>query len=92
MFQCKDIGQGKDNGSLDLGNVSLRCPAIHPYVKVVNGPFRLHTKEFRDHAMTEQAFEYMLLGAKALAGTGYDVASNKNILAEIHAENSHRQF
>lgn len=26
----QDIAHGKDNGSVDLGNVSLRCPAIHP--------------------------------------------------------------
>ncbi|NHN30616.1 M20 family metallopeptidase [Paenibacillus agricola] len=67
-----DIRIGKDHGSVDLGNVSRRCKAIHPYVKVVDGGELLHTKEFRDQAMAKRAFEGMLLGAKALAWTGYD--------------------
>lgn len=68
-----EITQGKDHGSIDLGNVSLRCPAIHPYVKICDEPHQLHTPEFRDSAMTDTAMTYMLLGAKALAGTGYDL-------------------
>ncbi len=82
----EDIEHGKDNGSLDLGNVSARCPAIHPYVKVVEDRYMLHTEAFRDAAMTEKALDRMLFGAKMLAATAYDAVSDPVILAAIRAE------
>ncbi|MEF3301591.1 M20 family metallopeptidase [Paenibacillus sp. GYB003] len=77
------IGEGQDHGSLDLGNVSRRCPAIHPYVQVIDEPHMLHTPEFRDLAMTERALEGMLLGAKALAATAFDVIAEPSLLQAI---------
>lgn len=82
----EDIQYGKDHGSLDLGNVSRKCPSIHPYVKVIDEPHLLHTKEFRDLAMQPRAFEGMLLGAKVLAWTAYDVASSPALLQAIKSE------
>jgi len=82
----QDIALGKDSGSVDLGNVSLRCPAIHPYVKVIDEYHQLHTAEFRDLAMTDRAMELMLIGAQALATTGYDVCSNDELLSTIQQE------
>lgn len=81
-----DIEYGKDHGSLDLGNVSRHCPTIHPYVKVVDEKHLLHTKEFRDLAMQERAFQGMLLGAKTLAFTAYDVLSNPDKLRAVREE------
>lgn len=81
-----EIQVGKDHGSVDLGNVSKRCPTIHPYVKVTDEKLLLHTKEFRDLAMTDRAFEGMLLGAKALAHTAYDAIVNPNLLSKIKEE------
>lgn len=80
------IHRGKDNGSLDLGNVSRRCPAIHPYVQICEEPFQLHTAEFRDAAMKDEAFARMMTGAKALAGTAFDLISDPALAAEIRAE------
>ncbi|WP_240418614.1 hypothetical protein [Paenibacillus periandrae] len=68
-----DIQSGNDHGSIDLGNVFRHCPAIPPFIQVTHGGELLHTEEFRDQAMTPQAFEGMLLGANALANTAYDV-------------------
>jgi amidohydrolase len=82
----QEIEHGKDNGSVDLGNVSLRCPAIHPYVKVMDENHQLHTTEFRDLAMTDRAMELMLIGAQTLAGTGYDICSHPHLLAGIQHE------
>lgn len=82
----EEIESGKDNGSLDLGNVSVRCPAIHPYVKVVDERYLLHTEAFRDAAMAERALDGMIFGAKMLAGTAFDVASNPELLERIRAE------
>lgn len=82
----QDILPGSDIGSLDLGNVSLQCPAAHPFVRVVDGGHSLHTAEFRDEAMTERAFDRMVLGAKALAAAAYDCASSPERLAAIREE------
>lgn len=81
-----EIEFGKDHGSLDLGNVSRRCPAIHPYVKVVEDRLLLHTEEFRDAAMTERALGRMIFGAKMLAATAYDVFADPALLARIRTE------
>jgi amidohydrolase len=80
------IETGKDNGSLDLGNVSMRCPAIHPYVKVVRERLLLHTEAFRDAAMEDYALDGMLFGAKMLAATAYDVCADPALLARIRSE------
>lgn len=81
-----EITTGADHGSLDLGNVSLRCPAIHPYVKIVEERFLLHTVEFRDAAMTERALERMIFASKMLAATAYDVITKPELLAQIKTE------
>lgn len=81
-----EIHDKGDGGSLDMGNVSQVCPSIHPYIKICDQPFACHTIEFRDAAMTEPAFEGMILGAKTLAYTAYDVLTNKNLLQQIKDE------
>ncbi|GMK39014.1 amidohydrolase [Paenibacillus sp. CCS19] len=80
------IQSGKDNGSLDLGNVSTRCPAIHPYVQVVDQPYQLHTTEFRDAAMQPRAMQGLLFGAKVLAATAYDVCADPALLRQVREE------
>ncbi|MBD3919764.1 M20 family metallopeptidase [Paenibacillus sp. PR3] len=80
------IVSGKDNGSVDLGNVSTRCPAIHPYVQVVDNPYQLHTIEFRDAAMQPRAMQGLLFGAKVLAATAYDVCANPALLRQVREE------
>lgn len=82
----EEIETGKDHGSLDLGNVSIQCPTIHPFVKVVDEKHMLHTKEFRDLALQEPALEAMLFTAKALASTAYEVISSPELLHKIKAE------
>ncbi|MFC3771233.1 M20 family metallopeptidase [Paenibacillus sp. GCM10012303] len=77
------VFSGQDHGSLDLGNVSRRCPAIHPFVQVVDEPFMLHTPEFRDHAMMNRALDGMILGAKALAGAACDAVATPGMLERI---------
>ncbi|WP_159883706.1 M20 family metallopeptidase [Paenibacillus puerhi] len=79
----EEIQVGKDHGSLDLGNVSRHCPAIHPYVKVIDEKHLLHTAEFRDKAQQPRAYTGMLLGAKALAMTACEVATSPELLALI---------
>ncbi|WP_442604105.1 M20 family metallopeptidase [Paenibacillus sp. KN14-4R] len=80
------IENGKDHGSLDLGNVSIYCPTIHPFMKVISEKHLLHTKEFRDLAMLDQALDAMVLTGKVLASTAYDVLTQPELLAAIKAE------
>ncbi|MCS7464673.1 M20 family metallopeptidase [Paenibacillus doosanensis] len=82
----EEIQVGKDHGSVDLGNVSRHCPTIHPYIQVIDEKHLLHTKEFRDLAMLDRAFEGMLLGAKALAHTACDAVSDPAVLKAIRDE------
>ncbi|MBD0383103.1 M20 family metallopeptidase [Paenibacillus sedimenti] len=82
----EEIEIGKDHGSLDLGNVSIQCPTIHPFMKVVDEKHLLHTKEFRDLAMQDRALDSMIFAAKALANTAYDVLVNPELLKQIKAE------
>ncbi|GAB2724241.1 M20 family metallopeptidase [Paenibacillus thermoaerophilus] len=81
-----DIHEGEDHGSLDLGNVSRRCPSIHPFLQVVDSCLQLHTEAFRDEAMKPRAMEGMLLGARALAGTAADLLADPALVAAIREE------
>ncbi|MGF2618043.1 M20 family metallopeptidase [Rossellomorea vietnamensis] len=78
--------QRDGSGSLDMGNVSQVVPSIHPYIKITDGAYACHTHEFREAAMTDQAREAMLLGAKAMALTGVEVLTNKELLAKVKGE------
>ncbi|MFB5675732.1 M20 family metallopeptidase [Paenibacillus terreus] len=80
------IHSGGDHGSMDLGNVSLRCPAIHPYVQVIDEHHALHTPEFRDLAMKDRALEGMLLAARTLACTAFDIITDEALLTQIKQE------
>ncbi|MFC5531582.1 M20 family metallopeptidase [Cohnella yongneupensis] len=80
------IHDAEDHGSLDLGNVSLRCPAIHPFIQVVDQPYNLHTVEFRDAAQLAPAYDAMAFGAKMLALTALEVLIDAALLARIREE------
>ena len=78
--------QRDGSGSLDMGNVSQAVPAIHPYIKICNEAYACHTHEFREAAMTDQAREAMIVGAKSMALTGYEVLTNPALLQQIKDE------
>ncbi|WP_276353870.1 M20 family metallopeptidase [Cohnella caldifontis] len=80
------VHDSEDHGSLDLGNVSLRCPAIHPYVQVVDAPYNLHTAEFRDAAQLDRAYDAMVFGATVLAWTACDVLTDPELVLRIREE------
>lgn len=81
-----DIREKTLGGSLDMGNVSQRVPAIHPYVKITDGGYACHTPEFRDAALSEQGFEGLMLGAKTMAHTAFDVLTDQALLETIKQE------
>ena len=80
------LEESKGYGSLDMGNVSLVCPSIHPYVKISDIPCPGHTIEFRDAAISEKGQQAMILAAKAMALTGLEVLTNIELLTKIKEE------
>ncbi|MEV4946378.1 amidohydrolase [Streptomyces sp. NPDC053755] len=60
-------------GSSDIGNVSTRVPAIHPFVAIMGSEGADHTPPFAEAAAGPRAREVMLAAAEALACTAVDV-------------------
>ncbi|MFJ4871961.1 amidohydrolase [Streptomyces sp. NPDC088757] len=60
-------------GSSDIGNVSTRVPAIHPFVAIMDDDGSDHTPEFAEAAAGARARRVMLAAAEALACTAVDV-------------------
>ena len=73
-------------GSLDMGNVSHVVPAIHPYISISDTDLIGHTTEFRDATLTDRAHDALVKGACALALTGYDILTDKELLERIKKE------
>jgi len=87
MLGVEDIKRREEiGGSIDMGNVSYVVPAIHPMIGIGNTNLVSHTIEMAEATITNEAHEALLKGAIALACTGYDVISDKNLLAEIKKE------
>ncbi len=76
----------KGSGSLDMGNVSQRCPSIHPYVQITRRPVSAHTDAFREAALSGEGFDGMMTGAGALALTAWEVAANDAVRERIRRE------
>ena len=64
-------------GSSDIGNVSHITPTIHPYLGITDCPMVGHSVEMACSTITDMAHERLLIGALAMAYTGYDIISNK---------------
>jgi amidohydrolase len=56
-------------GSSDIGNVSGRVPAIHPFVAIMTSEGSDHTPEFATAASSERGRRVMLAATEALART-----------------------
>lgn len=74
----------KQYGSSDIGNVSIKIPAIHDYLSITDdASIQAHTVEYAEPAASPEAQEVCLKGAKGLAMTGYDILSNPEFQKEI---------
>lgn len=73
--------------SLDMGNVSHVCPAIHPYFGICQDVrLELHTAEFCACSVGDYAHRQALVAVKALALTGLRVLKDRELLARIKDE------
>jgi len=74
------------SGSSDVGNVSYRCPTLHPEMATVPEQLIIHSREFA-RAMTSPAAHASLLdAAQALATCGYRVLTDATLRERIRAD------
>ena len=70
-------------GSSDVGNVSIKLPAIHDYLAIAPAGISSHNVEFTVASVTERADEVCIKGAKGLAMTAIDVLADVAFQQEI---------
>lgn len=76
--------QGK--GSTDAGNISHEVPTAHAYIKIGPDELIAHTDEFREAAKSARGDEALIIGAKALASTGYRLLTESDLLHRVRNE------
>ncbi len=81
-----DESEQRPGGSTDMGNVSQRIPAIHPYVAVVPSGVVGHSREFAEATVSESGLQGMLLACKALALTGLQFLGDSQLREEVLRE------
>lgn len=74
------------SGSSDLGNVSQRIPAIHPYIAISDHPITGHTRELGEATTTPTGHAGLLIGAKALAMTVAELLTCSEVAQKIRSE------
>ena len=74
------------SGSTDMGNVSVRVPAIHPKVTISPSTVPVHTAEFAHYAGSPSGDEGVLNGAYGLAATTLDYLADPELRADVEAE------
>ncbi|MFD9337820.1 amidohydrolase [Streptomyces sp. NPDC060028] len=72
-------------GSSDIGDVSGRVPAIHPFVAILGDGASDHTPAFARAAASGRGREVMLAAAEALACTAADVLTDAGLAARAWA-------
>lgn len=72
-------------GSSDIGDVSGRVPAIHPFVAILGDTESDHTPAFAQAADSDRGRAVMLAAAEALACTAADVLTDAALSARAWA-------
>lgn len=83
---AKDISPQKKVASADFSSVSYRVPAACLRVAFIAPDTPSHSPAWVEAAKSESAYAAILIGAKALAGCGYDLCSDPALLADIRRE------
>jgi len=73
-------------GSTDMGNVSHHVPAVHAYIKICPEGTPGHSGEFAEAAISREAEEAVVAGAKALAMTVIDLLTQPELMRRMKAE------
>jgi metal-dependent amidase/aminoacylase/carboxypeptidase family protein len=73
-------------GSTDLGNVSVRVPAIHPLLAIAPPDVAIHTPAFAEWAISERADAGTVDGSIALAATAVDYLTDERLRGAVAEE------
>ncbi|MFI5585576.1 amidohydrolase [Amycolatopsis sp. NPDC051758] len=68
-------------GSSDIGDVSVRVPAIHPFVAITAEEYAVHTEEFAAASASPRGRSVMLASAAALARTAIDLRTHPALVS-----------
>ncbi len=79
-------GDNDELGSIDAGNVSHKCPTIHPYFAISENRIEKHTREFSRATVTPFAYGEMKKTIGALVLTGMEVVKDSDFLEAIKTE------
>ncbi len=74
------------NYAWDAGNVSYVCPTIAPYIKIGSERLVGHTEDFKKASNSEEGFEGMIIGAKAMALTTLDYLTSPDLRKRVKEE------
>ena len=77
------IDEVSSSYSTDMGNVSFKAPSIHPYISIGGAHLVGHTPAFAEACNGEGGFKGMLLAARSMCLTGYDVLTNEALRKEV---------
>jgi len=77
-------------GSSDIGNVTLKMPAIHAYFKITDKSIASHSLNFTNAAVTDEAHESALKTSKALSCAGYEILTDEKLREKILKEYSEK--
>ncbi len=64
-------------GSTDMGDVSQKVPAVHPYIRIATEDTPGHSEAFAEASNSDMGYSAMLVAAKALAMAGVDVLGDE---------------
>lgn len=70
-------------GSSDVGNVSIKLPAIHDYLWIAPAGVASHNAAFTVESASERADEICIKGAKGLAMTAIDIFASSEFQEQI---------
>lgn len=84
----RNLDYGEDIfGSTDMGNVSYRCPALHPTMAITGGKdYGLHTDDFETMMRTSHAKDAILDSAKLMGGLIVRTVLDSNFRETIREE------
>ncbi|HSV56980.1 MAG TPA: amidohydrolase [Magnetospirillaceae bacterium] len=87
----REVGEPFDQspgpqGSSDVGNVSMRCPAVQPTLSIIDKPFSWHTREFAQSVTGPLAHRAIAAGARILARAALRAFTDPDLRARMRAD------
>jgi len=70
-------------GSSDFGNVTQALPAAHPCIAILPSRYAGHSRQFERAAISPRGDRAVILGAKLLALTAFDLITRPQLLGEV---------